>query len=232
MKNITVKLSAFALGAALLSTAGAADLAAGKVATHAEVSLRASSSYTAGSTLSLQTWDVADTNGSIYLALCVEPGVALNLPLSSYSNTGTYAGFDGKSDVARLYSKYYSTITGTSAEAKNASLSFQLALWELNNDNDSLTSGTLAFKWNGTSWNSNRAENQQVLNDAAAMISYASAETNPIEQQYNFTQYTMAGSQTIVAASPVSAVPEPSTYAMLGLGLALVGFIARRRKQG
>ena len=29
--------------------------------------------------------------------------------------------------------------------------------------------------------------------------------------------------------SDVSAVPEPSTYAMLGLGLALVGFAARRR---
>lgn len=33
-----------------------------------------------------------------------------------------------------------------------------------------------------------------------------------------------------LVASLVTAVPEPSTYAMLGLGLGLLGFIARRRK--
>jgi hypothetical protein len=33
-----------------------------------------------------------------------------------------------------------------------------------------------------------------------------------------------------VALGPVAAVPEPETFAMMGLGLALVGFAARRRK--
>lgn len=35
---------------------------------------------------------------------------------------------------------------------------------------------------------------------------------------------------TFGTATPVGAVPEPSTYAMLALGLAGVGFMARRRK--
>jgi hypothetical protein len=34
-----------------------------------------------------------------------------------------------------------------------------------------------------------------------------------------------------ITVSSVGAIPEPSTYAMMGLGLAVVGFLARRRRQ-
>ncbi|GGY05871.1 hypothetical protein GCM10007386_40670 [Pseudoduganella dura] len=48
---------------------------------------------------------------------------------------------------------------------------------------------------------------------------------------YNNTDF---GKYSVTIEGPglasVSAVPEPSTYAMLGLGLAAVGFTARRRK--
>ncbi len=42
---------------------------------------------------------------------------------------------------------------------------------------------------------------------------------------------TLAGvpGNGVLAADPVTAVPEPSTYALLLGGLALVGFMARRR---
>jgi hypothetical protein len=36
---------------------------------------------------------------------------------------------------------------------------------------------------------------------------------------------------TPVAATPVAAVPEPSTYALMLAGLGVVGFVARRRRQ-
>lgn len=41
--------------------------------------------------------------------------------------------------------------------------------------------------------------------------------------------YTTGGAWATFSA--VSAVPEPATYGMLGAGLAVVGFMARRRKQ-
>lgn len=40
------------------------------------------------------------------------------------------------------------------------------------------------------------------------------------------------GTQGQVGNSPLNAVPEPSTYAMLLAGLGLIGFIATRRKNG
>jgi hypothetical protein len=230
MKKISLKLSAFALGAAVLSANAAAT---GNVASHVSATVRATSSFTTGTSMSLQTWDVTDANGSVYLALCVEPGVALNVNNAAYSNGGAYNfGTTAANNVARLYSEYYADITGTSAASKTKSLSFQLALWELNNDNANLKDGTLAFKWSNNSWSQNNTTNQVIFNDAAAMIAYATDASHEIEQQYTFTQFTMKDSQTIVYAAPLAAVPEPSTYAMLGLGLALVGFTARRRKQG
>ena len=43
----------------------------------------------------------------------------------------------------------------------------------------------------------------------------------------NFVAYDNV---TFGSATPVPGIPEPSTYAMLALGLAGVGFVARRRK--
>jgi hypothetical protein len=236
MNTITLKLSAIALGAALFSSAGAVTQTA-TVAAHDSASLRTSSSYTNSTTMSLQSWDVTTPDGKVFLALCVDPGTPLNVINSAYTagTAGAFTFAAGKTDaavrqaaIARLYSHYYGGITGTSEAAKDSSLSFQLALWELNNDNANLKDGTLAFTWNANSgkWSSNNTANQGIINDAASMINYAMTNTDPLAQKYNFTAYTMKDSQTIVVAAPV---PEPATYAMLGLGLAVVGFTARRR---
>ena len=56
---------------------------------------------------------------------------------------------------------------------------------------------------------------------------YGAATAQSASNQYgNYSTFTGT------FASPVAAVPEPETYAMLLAGLGLVGFMARRRKSG
>lgn len=224
MNKLALNLTALALAAALLSTAAAADLAPGKVRAHHAAAVRATSTFAGPTAMTLQTWDVADADGNVFLALCVQPAVALDVNTAVYGNAGAFAGFDGNDNVARLYSQFYTGITGSALADKNESLSFQLALWEMYRDDSNLTAGTQAFRFS-----QNRPEGQAILNRAAAMIDYATTGTHAIDQRYSFTQYTMAGSQTIVSATAISAVPEPTTWAMLGLGLGLVGCAVRRR---
>jgi hypothetical protein len=50
-----------------------------------------------------------------------------------------------------------------------------------------------------------------------------------MQAHYAIAGELVEGGQLMVAAVPV---PEPSTYAMLGAGLGLLGFAARRRKNG
>ncbi|MEG1324253.1 MAG: FxDxF family PEP-CTERM protein, partial [Janthinobacterium sp.] len=56
---------------------------------------------------------------------------------------------------------------------------------------------------------------------------YGAATAQSASNQYgNYSTFTGT------FASPVAAVPEPETYAMMLAGLGLVGFMARRRKAG
>jgi len=52
---------------------------------------------------------------------------------------------------------------------------------------------------------------------------------------YSYTAFTgfegTEQSQTMLGVSSVSAVPEVQTWAMMGMGLALVGVMGRRRRK-
>mgnify|MGYP003551282321 FL=1 len=133
---------------------------------------------------------------------------------SSYSFTDGGSFFGSRLDsVSRLFS-------GRSAEVDSAveQAAFQIALWEIRyeaagNAFDT-SSGAAVFSDAG---DDARSLAQTYLNGLPGYSN--SFEVNVLKSDYN---------QDVVFAAPV---PEPSTYALMLVGLAAVGFVARRRRQ-
>ncbi len=162
-------------------------------------------------------WDVNFGSYNFY-AFCIEPTVAFN----GASNHYTTSSFNASDAIKRLYEGYYSTVIGSNLNnpAPKAK-AFQLALWELNNDNGNLLSGDLRFN----------SLSNAVVADANAMIATAKG-SGVIHNLYQYTSLSSVGvginSQRMLT---VSAVPEPETYAMMAAGLGLLAFVARRKKR-
>lgn len=105
----------------------------------------------------------------------------------------------------------------------------------------------LSFAFAGRADTPGGAESGVQVSFGANPIASITAAANGVWTLYNYT-FTALGTSTILAfhsfdpvsassygsyldAVSVSAVPEPETYAMMLVGLGLVGFAARRRKQ-
>jgi hypothetical protein len=254
MKNIVTKLSAAVIGAALFAPAYAADAPAATsvyIQSHNAQQTVAAKNFPSQNNRSfpLQSWDVTTADGAAFLALCIEPGQAMPTGTQSYVATNNFyfadtaTGASRQGSIERLYGLYYDKITGTDEASKDLSLSFQLALWELYNDDATFattTSGKLAVNNNLTyssstgQWRGNGVGDHVgadvIVTNAYDMLAAAQDTSLKYTQTYTFTRYTGTGQDFVIAkADTVSPVPEPSTYAMLGLGLAVVGFTARRR---
>ncbi len=230
MKTIVSKLSAFAIGAIVMAGAHAGPVTVTSITYHAsQTGMVADKNFGRTVANTLQSYDVSTSDGASFLALCIDPATAFRMNKTSTYSVDAFSGFAADKQVQRLFSAYY----GAAQTSTSKSLSFQVALWELYNDTgDTLlgTTGNLgAFSYSLSK--NTAAERTTILNDANAMLSYALTEA-AITQEYNYTLFKSDSSQWLVGASPVAAVPEPSTFAMMGLGLGLMGFIARRRKQG
>jgi len=68
--------------------------------------------------------------------------------------------------------------------------------------------------------------------NAASFLNYSLSDPNQKGPYLAVVQVAGAGSPWLYSSSFTHAIPEPETYAMLLAGLALMGFVARRRQQG
>ena len=206
-----------AITAAVFTLASGSALAASnlQVIDSHSVSLFTASggAFGAGSSISPTLWQVKyDSN--TFLAFCLDPHVGLSNVSNNYSS-GVFAASDA---VKRLYEGYYASSIANVSTSANSAAAFQLALWELNNDNSNLSTGELRF----------RSLSNVVVSEANAMLVTATG-TGTVKNLYSYTSLSSVNpaSQTLLSVSPV---PEAQTWAMLVAGLGLLGFMARRRK--
>ena len=151
-----------------------------------------------------------------FLAFCIEP----NTDLQSHT---VYTGATAKltDNVKALYeTSYAGAIKDTDGQK-----AFQLALWELVADDGNI------YDNGGSQYFISGADSSA---DAAfKMLDLASKHT-VLSNMYTYTSFTGTGSnglasQQLLGVQMAAPVPEVSTWAMLGLGLGLIGFMGRRK---
>ena len=142
MNSFNRHLAKLAIAAAAFCAAGASQAGVIISSTSAQ-SFVTSSNFGRAGALSVAPWKVND-NGLDLLAFCIEPEVSMRTSTTTYA-ASSYGGFDNKESVRRLYSLFYPTLVQDGVPVKASVVSFQLALWELNNDDGNLASGNLAI---------------------------------------------------------------------------------------
>jgi len=147
-----------------------------------------------------------------FYAYCVEPKVEALLD-AVYKATATTVA----DPVAALFETAFKSTIGNDTRQ----VSFQLALWELTNDDGNI------FDKKGEQYFTHgikMAEDAQLMLDA--LTGYK------LQNLYQYTSFTGAAdgvaSQSLLGVSPV---PEVETWAMLTVGLGLVGVMGRRRRK-
>jgi len=163
-----------------------------------------------------------DADAQSFLAYCVDPShysstsyIDNFTPSSVHSVASVFA--TQTSNIQKLFDKYYSSTVGNNANAA----AFQLALWEIANDDQNLTNGLV--KTNGSTLGSLVTDTQALLNGYA---SYAGP------QIYALTLYQVVNPGPAGATTGqnyiVASVPEPSALGLLLAGLGVFGVIGRR----
>ena len=159
-----------------------------------------------------------------FQSFCVDIFDSFNFAVDSNDTQlpATVISSQAAADLGRLYTNHHNAIDSTQSTGEDES-AFQLAVWEIVNDRAegaySLTSGN--FKATGTG-----STLAQAWLTELGMPSDSSYVANIWKVQSMITQ-GKGYAQDVVVFAPV---PEPQTYAMMLVGLGLLGFSARRTK--
>ena len=162
--------------------------------------------------------------GTSFMAWCVDiyhdlaGSAAYNLVSGgSFYSSGSYV----VSDLERLASYVFDNNLLTN---NVQSAAFQLAVWEIVND----SAKTGSYNVTGGDFKVTSG-NSTAIATANSWLSMVNGGTYTIDRQLGIWQANVAGSTQNLAvfAAPV---PEPETYASLLAGLAVMGFIMRRRR--
>lgn len=147
-----------------------------------------------------------------FFAYCIAPGVE-----TLHDAVYTMGGAVQVSDAVKiLYETAYQNTLGVNKGAEQ--LAFQLALWELHNDNNDLYSGQMAFS----------ASSAEQLAAAQALLD--NVRTGSVQNLYRYVAFDgKLGDQVSQQMMGVLPVPEVETWAMLLVGLGMVGLMGRRR---
>ncbi|MDT9001407.1 PEP-CTERM sorting domain-containing protein [Paucibacter sp. APW11] len=162
--------------------------------------------------------------GKSFLAYCVELAQDHSEAGDGFQ-TFTIGSFSGRqaSALQGLFSSSYASVTTTTQQA-----AFQTAIWEITHETKSavfsVTPGNGDFSFESLT-NGSASDNagfvslvNGYLNSA---VNYKGAEL------YTINKLSSANFQDLVSATPV---PEPTSYALMLAGLAVVGFLSKRRQ--
>lgn len=166
--------------------------------------------------------------GTDILAFCIEPKVTQK-PLTTYTedknaSLPTWFANKGMDDhsaaVKKLFSSSYASLfEGTVDEMSTKRLGFALALWDVVADDGDVFGGT------GQKFSAD-------LDDDVVKAANFMLHAAPTSAQYSYSIYagtsSAGASQNLIS---VSAVPEADTWAMMAVGLGLVGFMGRRKSE-
>lgn len=164
--------------------------------------------------VTITPWKLASGNFST-LAFCIDPLTPADFH-AGY--TGTVAA--QSSAIVGLYETSYSKVLNHGVYNASNAAAFQLALWEVLDNKDFSTGAQILPASGGI-----LPGNDQLAGVAYGMLSDALSYAGP-GGSYVYTEYSAAGSQSLLG---VSAVPEADTWAMMVLGLGLVGLVGRRK---
>lgn len=163
-----------------------------------------------------------DSQGKSYEAFCVEPTQSHAV---AADGAVTYALGSFGGDQARLLQGLFSSsYAGLSTAYQRGA--FQIAVWEVIGE----ASGTTldlsagAFQFLYLTRTSTAADNSAFAALASSYLTAAAAYAGPA--LYDIQRLSSGSFQDLVVATPV---PEPSSYALLLGGLALVAFAKRRK---
>jgi hypothetical protein len=169
-----------------------------------------------------RTYDLTTdpSKGNAFQSFCVDIFDSFGFVADSYSHSVVVTS-QAATDLGRLYTNHHNLIDSTSSTGGNEA-AFQLAVWEIVNEGD--TNYNLgAGKFKATGADVSLAQNW--LDElAGSSRSQYNAKFWLVDSMKSGTGYA----QDIVVFNPV---PEPQTYAMMLVGLGLLGFSARRRNK-